>query len=341
MRVVEYRDRLLPDLRRLANGHLTLLTPGWELTEPQLASVLRDLLQYGPYFRDEPYPGATEIVCAMNHERLDAAGALWLPDRSPRWADGRLPGNGRDEAELLWLLSDPESGGGLRTLLEVASERAARLGCRRITAGDGCGVCPARYGVPASWAHLGAGLEDHGFAVRSQSTMMHARLTDLDDGAPRDIDGLTLEWREDPEVPEWELVARLGGRQVGECLAWGLSRHVADHPEYRRWVIVEWIEVAESHRRRGIGRRLVSEQMRAHEQPGRHGCAAAGVPPGPGRPPFPRSDGILRHRDRDDVPEGRPAGHRPLILVSESGRPPAPPARAAAARRRSRTAPPG
>ena len=129
-------------------------------------------------------------------------------------------------------------------------------------------MCPARYGVPASWAHLGAGLGDHGFAVRSQSTMMHARLTDLDDDAPADIDGLILEWREDPEVPEWELVARLGGRQVGECLAWGLSRHVADHPEYRRWVIVEWIEVAESHRRRGIGRRLVREQMRAHASRG-------------------------------------------------------------------------
>jgi hypothetical protein len=33
MQVVEYRDRLLPDLGRLANGHLALLTPGWELTE--------------------------------------------------------------------------------------------------------------------------------------------------------------------------------------------------------------------------------------------------------------------------------------------------------------------
>ena len=97
--------------------------------------------------------------------------------------------------------------------------------------------------------------------------MMHARLTDRDDDAPTDIDGLTLEWREDPAVPEWELVARLGGR-LGECLAWGLSRHLADHPEYRRWVIVEWIEVAESHRRRGIGGRLVREQMRAHASRG-------------------------------------------------------------------------
>ena len=168
----------------------------------------------------------------------------------------------------LWLLSDPASAGGLRTLLEAASGRAARSGCRRITAGDGCGVCPARHGVPASWTHLGAALEDHGFAVTSQSAMMHARLTDLHDGAPADIDGLSLEWRDDPEVPEWELVARVGGRQVGECQAWGLSRHLADHREYRRWVIVEWIEVAESHRRRGIVRRLVSEQMRAHAQRG-------------------------------------------------------------------------
>ena len=97
---------------------------------------------------------------------------------------------------------------------------------------------------------------------------MHARLPDLDHGAPPRIDGLTLVWREDPEVPEWELVAHLGGRQVGECQTWGLSRHVADHPEYRRWVIVEWIEVAESHRRQGIGRRLVREQMRAHAKRG-------------------------------------------------------------------------
>ena len=69
-------------------------------------------------------------------------------------------------------------------------------------------------------------------------------------------------------MPEWELVARDGGRQVGECQAWGLSRHVADHPAYRRWMIVELIEVAESHRRQGIGRRLVAEQMRAHASRG-------------------------------------------------------------------------
>ncbi len=234
-----------------------------------MASVLRDPLQYGPYFRDERQPGAAELVCVMDRERLVAAAALWLPERSdPRWSDRRVPNDSRDDAEFLWLLSDPASKRGLRTLLEAASGRAAHLGCRRITAGDGCGVCPARYGVPASCVHLGAGLEEHGFEVTSQSAMMHARLPDLDDGAPADIDGLSLEWREDPEVPEWELVARLGGRQVGECLAWGLSRHVADHPEYRRWMIVEWIEVAESHRRRGIGRRLVREQMRAHAKRG-------------------------------------------------------------------------
>ncbi len=269
MRVVEYRERLLPDLRRLANRHLALLSPRWELTERRLASLLRDPLQYGPYFREDPQPGAPTIMCVMDRERLVAAAAVWLPERSdPRWSDGRLPGDGRDGADLLWLLSDPESGGGLRTLLEAASGRAARLGCRRMTAGDGCGVCPARYGVPASWAHLGAGLEDDGFAVRSQSAMMHARLTDLHDEAPAHIDGLTLEWREDTEVPEWELVAWLSGRQVGECRAWGLSRHVAGHSEYRRWVVVEWIEVAESHRRQGIGRGLVREQMRAHAKRG-------------------------------------------------------------------------
>ena len=269
MQVVEYRDRLLPGLTGLANRHLGLLTPGWELTERQMASVLRDPLQYGPYFREEPRPGTTEFICVMDHERLVAAAALWLPDRSdPRQSDGRLPGGGRDEAELLWLLSDPESWGGLRTLLEEASGRAARLGCRRIIAGDGCGVCPARYGVPVAWAHLGSGLDNNGFAVTSRSAMMHARLTDLHDEAPAHIDGLTLERRADPEVPEWELVARLDGRQVGECLMWGLSRHVAGHSEYRHWVVVEWIEVAESHRRQGIGRGLVREQMRAHARRG-------------------------------------------------------------------------
>ena len=269
MQVVEYRERLLPDIGRLANRHLALLTPGWELTERQLASVLRDPLQYGPYFREEPQPGATEIVCVMDRGRLVAAAALWLPDRGdPRWSDGRLPSDCRDTAQILWLLSDPESRGGLRTLLEAACGRAARLGCRRITAGDGCGVCPARYGVPASWAHLGTGLSEHGFEVKSRAAMMHARLPDMDHGAPPRINGLALEWQEDPEVPEWEIVAHLGGRQVGECQAWGLSRHVADRPDYRRWVIVEWIEVAESHRRQGIGRRLVREQMRVHAKRG-------------------------------------------------------------------------
>ena len=47
-----------------------------------------------------------------------------------------------------------------------------------------------------------------------------------------------------------------------------MSRHVANRADYRRWVIVEWIEVAESHRRQGIGRRLVREQMRVHAKRG-------------------------------------------------------------------------
>ena len=53
---------MLPDLRQMANLHLALLTPGWELTERQLASLLRDPLQYGAYFREEPQPGVAEIV---------------------------------------------------------------------------------------------------------------------------------------------------------------------------------------------------------------------------------------------------------------------------------------
>ena len=227
MQVVEYTDKLLPDLTRLANQHLAAVPPGWELTERQLATVLRDPDQDGTYFREEPDHGTTETFCVMDKGQLVAAASLWRSDRDdPRWTNGQYVRKYRDSGQALWILADPQSGKGLQILLETFAQRARRLGCDSLSAGGS--LCVGRHGMPASWPHLIAGLDDFGFEVEQHGVLLYSPLQDADPGEPPAIDGLTFRWQLDPEAPEWELHALLDGKQIGECGVWGLSRHVAD-----------------------------------------------------------------------------------------------------------------
>lgn len=267
MQVVEYRPELLPALTRLANQHLASVPPGWELTEHQLATVLRDPDQEGAYFREEPDHGTTETFCVLDKGQLVAAASLWRPDRNdPRWTNGQYERKYRDSGQALWILADPQSGKGLQLLLETFAERARRLGCDSLSAGGG--LCFGRHGMPASWPHLSAGLQDFGFEVEQHGVLMCRSLQDADPGEPPAIDGLTFEWQLDPEAPEWELHALLDGKQIGECGVWGLSRHVSDRPDYGCWINIEWAEVAEPYQRQGIGSWLVREQLRRHRERG-------------------------------------------------------------------------
>ncbi len=267
MQVVEYRPQLLPDLTRLANQHLASVPPGWELTEHQLATVLRDPDQEGAYFREEPDHGTTETLCVLDKDRLVAAASLWRSDRSdPRWTNGQYERKYRDSGQALWILADPQSGQGLQLLLETFAQRARRLGCDSLSAGGG--LCFGRHGMPASWPHLTVGLQNFGFEVEQHGVLMYRSLQDADPGEPPAIDGLTFEWQLDPEGPEWELHALLDGKRIGECGVWGLSRHVADRPDYGHWINLEWTEVAEPYQRQGIGSWLVREQLRRHRERG-------------------------------------------------------------------------
>ena len=267
MQVVEYRPELLPALRRLANQHLASVPPGWELTERQLATVLRDPDQEGTYFREEPDHGTTETFCVMGQGQLVAAASLWRSDRNdPRWTNGQYVQKYRDSGQANWILADPQSEKGLQILLETFAQRARRLGCDSLSAGGGLHVC--RHSMPASWPHLITGLQDFGFEVEQHGILMYRSLQDADPGEPPAIDGLTFEWQLDPEAPEWELHALLDGKRIGECGVWGLSRHVADRPDYRHWINFEWTEVAEPYQRQGIGSWLVREQLRRHRERG-------------------------------------------------------------------------
>ena len=267
MQVVEYRPELLPALRRLANQHLASVPPGWELTEQQLATVLGDPDQEGTYFREEPDHGTTETFCVLDRGQLVAAASLWRSDRDdPRWTNGQYERKYRDSGQAGFILADPQSGKGLQVLLETFAQRARRLECDSLSTGGG--LCVGRHGMPASWPHLIAGLQDFGFEVEQHGVLMYRSLQDAGPGESPAIDGLTFEWQLDAEGPEWELHALLDGKRIGECGVWGLSRHVADRPDYRHWINVEWTEVAEPYQRQGIGSWLVREQLRRHRERG-------------------------------------------------------------------------
>jgi GNAT superfamily N-acetyltransferase len=80
--------------------------------------------------------------------------------------------------------------------------------------------------------------------------------------------GYSFRWSVDERTREWDLEAYAGEERAGDCSAWGMPPQFDSLEEARRWISIEWIGVEKEHRRRGLGRALLSEQMKFHKARG-------------------------------------------------------------------------
>lgn len=62
-----------------------------------------------------------------------------------------------------------------------------------------------------------------------------------------------------------------GDQELGLCLYFRL-RKLSDHPEAGAWAYVDWLGVDEAHRRRGLGRCLMSLMLTRLREQAYHGC---------------------------------------------------------------------
>lgn len=252
--ILPFTSSWLPDLTTLINSHIIHLMPGWVLLEDQVASVLT-----APYWWNLHYHQSTEqnekqkILCAFVDGHLSAAAQVYFPQ------DGC--------AYVGWIVSDPQLSLALTNLLEKIINHACQLQCQAVSF--------SRYGfgvgwmdIPTIWPHLVEGIQKAGFVLEREWVLMSGDIPALIAAASPVFLDCQVKWHVDPTKFEWEVAACLDEIRVGECQFWGIPSVFRGCPGYDEWITLEWISIEEPYRRKGIGRWLITEQLKYQAQRG-------------------------------------------------------------------------
>lgn len=256
MQIVEFHDKLLPSLTRLVNQQIAGLPPACTVTPEQVALAIAQ----GGSLWNIHYPGEREphtggTICILEH-RVVVAAAQWY-----------IPRTEKGVFVLQWIVANPERPLPLRTLLHLidkafAASACGRIYCARYSFGVGW------FGIPAAWTHVITAMLETGYRQAETWLLMHGETAfhALLPAAPKD--GLRFYWNMNKPALEWNLTAYYDDTLAGECQVWGVPPHLEDWLEAPLWALIEGIEVAEAYRQRGLGRRLLAEQMRFHARRG-------------------------------------------------------------------------
>jgi GNAT superfamily N-acetyltransferase len=264
MDCVPFAPELLPDLTALINSRIAQIPPGWTLSQAQVAATLASVSElWHVHYPEENTWSESETVCVFDQEHLAAAAQWGCPIEG-----GRLgPVDQSTTGVLFWIIAEPDADTALRSLLEALAVRYLNAGCDRIaTTRFAFGV--GWLGIAVTWSRLIQGLQMAGFTV-DKRWMVLTGAVDTPGVAPLSCPSLThVEWQIDTTALEWELKLRAGSELIGECYAWSIPRHLAECAGSANWVTIEWLGVEPLHRRRGIGRWLLSEQLRRQAERG-------------------------------------------------------------------------
>ena len=255
MQVVEYRSEHLPSLTRLINEQMASIPPQGSFTEEQVALTIEQAASlWGMHFPEDHELYRVQTLCILHRREVVAAGQ-WL-----------LPHQHREVCSICWLIANPSRPTALQTLLHLIEKQATSGGyklieCGRFSFGIGW------FGIPNTWKHIVDGMGDAGFSQTETWMIMHSSTSNHDRAAPVS-NSIKLYWDMNRPALEWTLTAYEYETMIGECQIWGIPDHLETCEGFKQWASIEWIEVDGEYQRRGIGKRLIAEQMRFHGRRG-------------------------------------------------------------------------
>lgn len=257
MQIVEFRAELLPDLTRLVNEQIAVIPPCWTMSETQVALTIAQAESlWGMHFPEDKETCASPTVCVLERREIVAA-AQWL-----------LPSENKNACSICWIVARPDYPFAVRTLLHLIENQASAGGygmvhLTRFAFGVGW------FGIPTKWTHVITGMRDSGYQHSESWVIMHGSTNAHLTLPPTPADDVKkLYWDMDKPALEWTLTAYEGEKQIGECQVWGIPDQFEGCDAFEEWATVEWIEVNDTHRRRGLAKRLMAEQMRFHARRG-------------------------------------------------------------------------
>lgn len=249
MRVVSFEHDHLPQLLELVNLHLSAVVPGWALTADFLFEHLK---------RDhtepitDPWAVGRTTLCVVDKGRVISAAHLL------RYGDGEEVGEAlRGAGEINWALARPRHPEAAETVLAAARERILAWEVKREEVWGGGVFVPAFCGVPDSWPHVLAALENAGY--RPDAGGREALYGGGFDGVPAPgnppLAGLTL--RRTAGRFGVRFCATLDGEEIGHCECTPDLTRGGVLPALRGWAEVQELWTREEQRNRGIGSWLV------------------------------------------------------------------------------------
>lgn len=251
------RDR--DQLTGLVNAHAAAVVPGMSVS---VAAVLGQLEREPGEFIVDPWASERVTLVAEQRDRVAAAAHLLRYS-----ANDRVSPDYRGIGEIRWLLFWPQAPAGGNPYWTDATEAAERLIAACTAQLDEWGVTsqeaggelpvPGVYGVPEQWPHIRALYERAGFRHTGHTEVVY--LIGVEDlphpgGAP--LTGLTA--RRSVGINGTRLSAVLGGEVIGyvelEILDGGERM-----PRHGWWADVGNLQVADTHRRRGVATWLLGQ----------------------------------------------------------------------------------
>lgn len=254
MQIVEYHPKYLPSLTRLINEQIASVPPQLQYTEEQIDwTIGQGGGLWGFHFPGERVISAHQTLCVLEKREVIAA-AQWL-----------LPTDSKGMLTLLWIVAQPGHPIPLRTLLHLIDRQADARGGGGITFSRfSFGV--GWFGIPAGWTHVIDAMVEMGYKKEQPWLLMCGDIGSATNATK--IEGLRYHWNMNKPALEWDFNAYDGDILAGECMVWGIPLHAQDCRTASEWATVEFVEVAKPYRRRGIGKWLLSEQMRFHARRG-------------------------------------------------------------------------
>jgi GNAT superfamily N-acetyltransferase len=253
-RIMPFDPSRLPQVQGLINAHLTLLVPGWALSQECIADHLES--NPGQAITD-PWVAERTTLCALEGQRLVAAAHLLRYGSGPHVGPALA-----DTGEIAWFLAWADKADAAATLLAAAR---ARMHAWNVTMAGvwntGLPVGPF-VGVPDVWPHIAAALGAAGFrpSVGDEEEVYGGPLDAVPPPADPPVPGLAVRrglttglWADG----EMRFTALLDGQELGTCeVALDLSDNGA-LPALQQWAQLTELQVEESWRNRGIGAWLV------------------------------------------------------------------------------------
>jgi GNAT superfamily N-acetyltransferase len=220
-----------------------------------VSAVLTALERQPGEFIEDPWVAERVTLVAEQRSRLTAAAHLlrYFPDE-------RAGRDFRNAGELRWLVFWPETPAAnpywpdaAPAARQLMSACLAQFGDWEMAQQLAGGELPVRgvYGVPEQWPHVQALYRESGFSHTGHTEVVYlARLTDLPHPARPSFAGLTV--RRSVGINGVRLTAVLGSEAIGfiEVETFSETERLA---RAGGWADVGNLQVAEPHRRRGVG----------------------------------------------------------------------------------------